>query len=202
LGYPTFPGLDLSADLKGPYGPILKLKVKKKIPLILRTFVRYFLCMDELKKEGRYQRIISQLRGLLTKTDDPVARMATISAVLSHKFDYFFWCGFYFVQGDIMVVGPYQGPVACQVLKGTGVCIESVRQDTSLVVPDVHNFPGHIACDSRSNSEIVVPVRGADGNTMAVLDVDSAGFGSFDETDRLHLEIIASLVYTIPKTEM
>jgi len=151
--------------------------------------------MDESKKAGRYQRIIRQLEGLLTKTNDPVARMATIVAVLSHKFDYYFWTGFYFLQGDKMIVGPYQGPVACQVLKGSGVCLSAVEQNKSIVVPDVHKFPGHIACDSRSNSEIVVPVRDTDGNIKAVLDVDSASTDSFDETDRIYLEIITKLVY-------
>jgi L-methionine (R)-S-oxide reductase len=151
--------------------------------------------MDESKKSGRYQRIISQLEGLLTKTNDPVARMATIAAVLSNKFEYFFWCGFYFVHGDRLIVGPYQGPVACQVLQGTGVCLAAVEQNKSIVVPDVHKFPGHIACDSRSNSEIVVPIRDPDGNILAVLDVDSASFNSFDETDRINLEIITALVY-------
>jgi L-methionine (R)-S-oxide reductase len=151
--------------------------------------------MDESKKAGRYQRIISQLEGLLTKTNDPVARMATIAAVLSNKFEYFFWCGFYFVHADKLIVGPYQGPVACQVLQGTGVCLASVTQNKSIVVPNVHEFPGHIACDSRSNSEIVVPVRDPDGNILAVLDVDSASFNSFDEIDRINLEIIAALVY-------
>jgi L-methionine (R)-S-oxide reductase len=152
--------------------------------------------MDELKKAGRYQRVISQLEGLLTKTKDPVARMATIAAVLSNKFDYFFWFGFYFLHGDKLIVGPYQGPVACQVLQGTGVCLSAVTQNQSIVVADVHKFPGHIACDSRSNSEIVVPVRNPQGNIMAVLDVDSNSFDSFDETDRIHLEIISALVYT------
>ena len=151
--------------------------------------------MDESKKAGRYQRIISQLEGLLTKTSDPVARMATIAAVLSNKFEYFFWCGFYFVHGDKLIVGPYQGPVACQVLQGTGVCLASVTQNKSIVVPDVHKFPGHIACDSRSNSEIVVPVRDPGGNILALLDVDSASYNSFDETDRIYLEIITALVY-------
>jgi L-methionine (R)-S-oxide reductase len=151
--------------------------------------------MEQLKKQGRYQRIISQLEGLLTKTDNPVARMATIAAVLSHKFDYFFWCGFYFVQNETLVVGPYQGPVACQVLKGAGVCLASVQLGESIVVPDVHKFPGHIACDSRSNSEIVIPVRDRDGIIRAVLDVDSASFNSFDETDRQQLETIAAMVY-------
>jgi L-methionine (R)-S-oxide reductase len=151
--------------------------------------------MDESKKSGRYQRIISQLEGLLTKTNDPVARMATIAAVLSNKFEYFFWCGFYFVHGDKLIVGPYQGPVACQVLQGTGVCLASVTQNKSIVVPDVHEFPGHIACDSRSNSEIVVPVRDPGGKILAILDVDSVSLNSFDETDRKNLEIIAALVY-------
>lgn len=151
--------------------------------------------MDETKKAGRYQRIISQLEGLLTKTNDPVARMATIAAVLSHKFDYFFWCGFYFSHNDKMIVGPYQGPVACQVLQGTGVCLAAVEQNKSIVVPDVHKFPGHIACDSRSNSEIVVPVRDNKGTILAVLDVDSASVDSFDEIDRTHLEIITAMIY-------
>ena len=151
--------------------------------------------MDESKKEGRYLRIISQLESLLTKTTNPVARMATIAAVLIHKFDYFSWCGFYFVQNDKPIVGPYQGPLACQVLQGSGVCLAAVTQDKSMVVADVHQFPGHIACDSRSCSEIVVPVRDREQNILAVLDVDSVAFDSFDETDRLNLEIIADLVY-------
>jgi L-methionine (R)-S-oxide reductase len=163
--------------------------------MIVRNFAGYFLPMDELKKESRYQRIIIQLEDLLTKTNDPIARMATVAAVLSHKFDYFFWCGFYVVHGEKLVVGPYQGPVACQVLQDSGVCVAAVTQDKSIVVPDVHKFPGHIACDSRSNSEIVVPVRDLNGTIKAVLDVDSTSFGSFDETDRLNLEIITSLIY-------
>jgi L-methionine (R)-S-oxide reductase len=156
--------------------------------------------MDVSKKEGRYHRIISQLDSLLIKTTDPVARMATIAAVLSHKFEYFFWCGFYFVHGDKLIVGPYQGPLACQVLQGSGVCLAAVTENKSIVVPDVHKFPGHIACDSRSNSEIVVPVRSTQGTIMAVLDVDSVSFDSFDETDRIQLEIIASKVYSVNLT--
>lgn len=171
------------------------LKVKVKFPVNVRTFAGYFLYMDESKKEGRYKRIINQLEGLLTKTSDPVARMATIAAVLSNKFDYFFWCGFYFLHGDTMIVGPYQGPVACQVLQETGVCLAVVEQNKSIVVPDVHKFPGHIACDSRTNSEIVVPVRDTAGTILAVLDIDSASYNSFDETDRINLEIITTLVY-------
>ncbi len=166
-----------------------------ELSVIVRNFAGYFLRMDKSKKEGRYHRIISQLERLLTKTSDPVARMATVAAVLSHKFDYFFWCGFYIAHGDTMLVGPYQGPVACQVLKGSGTCISSLDQNKSIVVPDVHKYPGHIACDSRSNSEIVVPVRDKNGNVRAVLDVDSTSFNSFDETDQLNLEIISELIY-------
>lgn len=151
--------------------------------------------METIKKQGRYERIIVQLEGLLTKTSDPVARMATIAAVLSFKFDYYFWCGFYRVMGEELVVGPYQGPAACQVLLDKGVCRASVEQKKSIVVPDVHQFPGHIACDSRSNSEIAVPVQDSNSNVLAVLDVDSTSFNSFDETDRTSLEKIAAMVY-------
>ncbi len=153
--------------------------------------------METNKKQGRYERIFKQLQGLLVKTDDPIARMATVAAVLSHKFDYFFWCGFYRLTGEKLVVGPYQGPPACQVLEGTGVCLAALHQKKSIVVPDVHKFPGHIACDSRSNSEIVIPVYDKSGSISAVLDVDSTSFNSFDETDRLNLEKIATLVYVI-----
>lgn len=150
--------------------------------------------MDPLKKKGRYQRILEQLQDLLKATDNPVARMATIAAVLSHKLDYYFWCGFYFLKGEIMVVGPYQGPVACQILKGGGVCLESVKRNSTIIVPNVHEFAGHIACDSRSNSEIVVPVRNPDGSMFAVLDVDSTSYSAFDETDKEYLEKIAAMV--------
>ncbi len=156
--------------------------------------------MEIARKQGRYERIITQLEGLLTKTDDPVARMATIAAVLSHKFDYFFWCGFYRVTGEKLLVGPYQGPAACQVLEGSGVCMAAVQQKTSILVPDVHLFPGHIACDSRSNSEIVIPVFDKSGNIAAVLDVDSTSFNSFDDTDRLNLEKIAAFVFNPART--
>jgi len=151
--------------------------------------------METAQKQGRYERVITQLEGLLTKTGDPVARMATIAAILSHKFDFFFWCGFYRVQEDKLVVGPYQGPVACQVLQGAGVCWTSVNQKQSIIVPDVHKFPGHIACDSRSNSEIVIPVLDKNSTIVAVLDIDSTAFNSFDEIDRINLEKIAALVY-------
>lgn len=148
------------------------------------------------KKKGRYNRINEQLAGLMTKTPDPIARMATVSSLLKHKMGDFFWCGFYRVEGDKLVVGPYQGPLACQVLEGGGVCWSAVRGNTTLVVPNVHEFPGHIACDSRSNSEIVVPARDKEGHILAVLDVDSQSFDSFDKIDAEWLEKIAEYIYS------
>jgi L-methionine (R)-S-oxide reductase len=151
--------------------------------------------MDKEQKLLRYERIRAQLAGLLGKTSDPQARMATVAALLFHKFDYYFWCGFYrLVDGDL-VVGPYQGPLACQVLaRERGVCREAIRRSETVVVPDVHQFPGHIACDSRSLSEIVVPVRDGSGAIIAVLDVDSDKLAQFDEADAEGLEKIVDLL--------
>jgi GAF domain-containing protein len=109
--------------------------------------------------------------------------------------DYFFWTGFYLLDKGELMVGPYQGPVACQLLaKDTGVCWAAINQEESIIVPDVHKFPGHIACDSRSNSEIVVPVLGTEDQIIGVLDVDSKDFDSFDEIDKLWLEKIVGLI--------
>ncbi|HOI86554.1 MAG TPA: GAF domain-containing protein [Lentimicrobium sp.] len=150
--------------------------------------------MEKQKKEGRYQRLVTQISGLLEKSPDLQSAMATVASVLHNKMDYFFWCGFYRLSGDRLIVGPYQGPPACQVLEGRGVCLEAVRQRKTLVVADVHSFPGHIACDSRSNSEIVVPLFGPGGDVAAVLDVDSRDFNSFDDTDARYLESIVKLL--------
>ncbi len=153
--------------------------------------------MDIEKKKARYGRIIDQLRDLLTKTDNPDARMATIVAVLHHKFDYFFWTGFYLLNEGELIVRSYQGPLACQVLKkNAGVCWASINQQKTIVVPDVHQFPGHIACDSRSSSEIVVPVTDKNGVILGVLDVDSENVNSFNEVDAENLEAIVKLIYS------
>ena len=152
--------------------------------------------MDVKKKEGRYERVYSQIQALLQKSPTPLARMATINAVLHHKMEYFFWTGFYLLENGNLTVGPYQGSVACQLLeKGKGVCWASLNNRTSVVVEDVHLFPGHIACDSRSNSEIAIPLPDANGELVGVFDVDSKEAGSFDETDRQWLERIVSLIY-------
>src|SRR6056297_3501931 len=140
--------------------------------------------MEEQKKEGRYQRIYKQLEELCKKPGTPISRMATIAAVLHHKMDYFFWTGFYLHKNDRLIVGPYQGPVACQELeKGKGVCWTGIERQEPVIVPDVEQFPGHIVCDSRSKSEIVVPIRDAEDMVIGVLDIDSKERDSFDETD-------------------
>ncbi len=151
--------------------------------------------MDKEKKLARYGRLREQLAGLLGKTADAQARMATVAALLYHKFDHYFWCGFYrLVEGDL-VVGPYQGPLACQVLaRKRGVCWAAVMAGETVIVPDVRRFAGHIACDARSLSEIVVPVRDAGGAIVAVLDVDSDRPAQFDEEDRQGLETIVALL--------
>lgn len=152
--------------------------------------------MTDLQKRQRYERIIAQLEAVFTATPDPVARMATAAALLSGKMSHFFWIGFYRLLNDQLLVGPYQGPLACQKLAPSqGVCWACVRQNQALVVPDVHQFPGHIACDARSKSEVVVPCRAPDGQLLAVLDVDSDKLNTFDHVDAEHLERIATLIY-------
>lgn len=152
--------------------------------------------MEKNKKQGRYERIYGQLSQLVLKSNDGQARMATIIAVLHHKMDYFFWTGFYMLNNGDLIVSTYQGPVACQVLeKDKGVCWAGINRGETIVVEDVHQFPGHIACDSRSNSEIVVPFRNKTGEIIGVLDVDSKEKGSFDEVDARWLEKILELVH-------
>jgi L-methionine (R)-S-oxide reductase len=152
--------------------------------------------MDRKKKDGRYQRIYTQLEELCEKPGTPLSRMATIAAVLHHKFDYYFWTGFYLYENDQLIVGPYQGPVACQELeKDKGVCWAALNQEKAIVVPDVHAFPGHIACDARSQSEITLPVKDKTGAVKAVFDVDSSDLAQFDDTDAEHLTKILQLIY-------
>ncbi len=151
--------------------------------------------MTNPKRAGRYERIYAQLKDLIEdKSPDLVAAMATICAVLHHKMPHHFWTGFYFVNGDNELhIGPYQGPVACQVLQDSGVCLHCARTKQPVVVPDVHQFPGHIACDARSKSEIVLPVMKGD-HVIAVLDIDSDKLAQFDENDVTSLAQILSLL--------
>ncbi len=151
--------------------------------------------MDRKKKSGRYQRIYAQLEDLVKKSDNSLSHMATVIAVLHHKMDYFFWTGFYLLQDGKLLVGPYQGPVACQELtQNKGVCWAGINQNKTIVVEDVHLFPGHIACDSRSNSEIVVPLDNERGEIIGILDVDSKDLNSFDDVDAEWLQKIIALI--------
>jgi GAF domain-containing protein len=147
---------------------------------------------------GRYERIAEQLRDLFANDAprlDPVGRMAAAAALLHSKMPHFFWTGFYrLIDGDL-VVGPYQGPIACGVLaRHKGVCWACVDRGEPVVVEDVHSFPGHIACDARSQSEVVVPVRDAAGALVAVLDVDSEQPAAFTAVDAEGLTAVAGLI--------
>ena len=150
-----------------------------------------------MNKEARYRRLYEQLVALMQKTTDPGARMATIVAVIHYKMDCFFWTGFYMLTNGDLIVKTYKGPLACQVLqRHTGVCWAAIDQAKTIIVPDVHQFPGHIACDSRSQSEIVIPVWDQSGKIVGVLDVDSESLSSFDETDAKWLELIVKLIFS------
>jgi L-methionine (R)-S-oxide reductase len=152
--------------------------------------------MDAETKRRRYRRVNDQLRELFTATRDPVARMATAAALLHAKMDGFFWTGWYLMRDGELTVGPYQGSLACLTLPvHQGVCWAGVDRREAVVVPDVDSFPGHVACDSRSRSEIVVPLGDASGVVVGVLDVDSERPAHFDDVDREGLRGIAALIY-------
>lgn len=142
-------------------------------------------------KEEQYQSLIPQIAALLTGEDDLVANLANTAAALKEQFGWF-WVGFYLVKGDELVLGPFQGPVACtRIRKGKGVCGKVWEEGKSIVVDDVDAFPGHIACSSASRSEVVIPLI-KDGVVVGVLDVDSAELASFDAVDERYLAQIAA----------
>lgn len=152
--------------------------------------------MEANKKRKRYQRIYKQIEELTAQSSNPYSNMATINAILFHKFDYYFWCGFYQLIDGELVVGPYQGSLACiKLAKDKGVCWAGVNTGEAVIVKDVNEFDGHIACDSRSKSEVVIPVRDHNGLIKAVMDVDSTELNSFDEVDAEELTKIVTLIY-------
>ncbi|MBP5689402.1 MAG: GAF domain-containing protein [Bacteroidales bacterium] len=145
-------------------------------------------------KETLYKELIPQAESLLEGETDEVACMANLAALLHRAFG-FWWTGFYRVVGDELVLGPFQGPVACiHIPYGRGVCGTAWKRNETVVVPDVEEFPGHIACSSESRSEIVVPVR-RQGRVVAVLDIDSKELAAFDDTDREFLETIVKNIF-------
>lgn len=144
-------------------------------------------------KEEQYRTLIPQLQALLEGETDLVANLANVAAALKEQFGWL-WIGFYLVKGDELVLGPFQGPVACtRIRKGRGVCGTSWAKASTLVVPDVEKFPGHIACSSLSRSEIVVPLI-RKGQVVGVLDADSTELNTYDDTDRHFLEEIVNLL--------
>lgn len=144
-------------------------------------------------KEEQYQSLLPQIKGLLSGEPDLIANLANICAALKEQFNWL-WVGFYIVKNNELVLGPFQGPVACtRIQKGRGVCGTSWQQAATLIVPDVEKFPGHIACSSLSKSEIVVPVI-RNGMVVAVLDVDSNLLNQFDATDQYYLEQVTTAI--------
>ncbi len=156
-------------------------------------------------KAARYAEIAEEIMAVLDGEPNRTARMATVASMLHDAFDTFFWTGFYVVDEDQrargideLVVGPYQGTLGClRIPFGRGVCGAAAATGQTQVVEDVHAFPGHIACDSRSASEIVVPVRDADGRLIAVLDVDSSDKAAFDSVDQSALEKLMAGVFAV-----
>ena len=149
--------------------------------------------LQSTNKQEQYQSLIPQIEALLTGETDLVANLANISAALKEQFKWF-WIGFYMVKDGQLVLGPFQGPVACtRIAKGKGVCGAAWEQGKTLIVPDVDAFPGHIACSSLSRSEIVIPLYHND-QIVGVLDVDSEELDQFDQTDAKYLEQIIQLL--------
>lgn len=151
------------------------------------------LVIEQGNKEEQYKVLLPQIEALLAGEPDIIANMANVSAALKQTFN-FFWTGFYRVKGDMLVLSPFQGPIACTRIKyGKGVCGTAWKEARTIIVPDVDKFPGHIACNAASKSEIVVPLL-KDGNVIAVLDIDSDRLNCFDETDSAYLEKISNLI--------
>ena len=154
---------------------------------------------DDLKitatlKEDKYKELLPQIKALVEAETDAIANMANVCAALKYGMDYF-WVGFYLVKQEQLVLGPFQGPLACtRIQKGKGVCGTSWLKAETIIVPDVEQFPGHIACSSLSKSEIVLPVFNAKAEVAGVLDVDSDQLNMFDETDAYYLKQICALL--------
>lgn len=164
-----------------------------------RLFYFYFCGMAEDltiitgTKQEQYEALIPQIKALIEGEDNLIANLANVAAALKEQFNWL-WVGFYLVKKDELVLGPFQGPVACtRIKKGRGVCGSSWAQQKTLIVPDVEKFPGHIACSSASKSEIVIPIL-HNNEVIAVLDIDSKELNEFDHIDQTYLEQVVSLI--------
>lgn len=153
--------------------------------------------MNALDKNQRYQQCLQQIKGITAGEPDLIANLANITSILKQQLQYY-WIGFYIVRDRELVVGPFQGTPACvRIAKGKGVCGTCWEKAATQLVPDVHHFPGHIACDSRSASEIVVPVFDKTGKVFMVLDIDHTEKNAFDDTDRQQLEALAGYITSL-----
>jgi L-methionine (R)-S-oxide reductase len=165
----------------------------------MTTYTRH--SCDFRDKSAGYEQLATQLRGLLAGETDPIANAANTAALLFDVLPEVSWAGFYFLRGDGLIVGPFQGKPACvRIALGRGVCGTAAAQRATIIVPDVSAFPGHIACDSASQSEVVVPLMAGD-RLHGVLDLDSARLGRFDEADARGLERLAALFVQASRLE-
>jgi len=148
----------------------------------------------KLSREEKYKSLLPQIKALIEPEEDLIANLSNIASALKYGMD-FFWVGFYLVKGNELVLGPFQGTLACtRIAKGKGVCGASWEQAKTIIVDDVEEFPGHIACSSLSKSEIVVPVFDSQNQVRIVIDVDSDKLSSFNKTDQIYLEELAQLI--------
>jgi len=151
------------------------------------------LTINKGTKEDQYIGLVPQIKGLISGETNQIANLANIAAALKEQFD-FFWVGFYLIEEEQLVLGPFQGPVACtRIQYGRGVCGTSWKENKTIIVPNVDEFPGHIACSSLSKSEIVIPIY-QDNKIIGILDVDSSEFNDFDAIDEKYLTEIVSLL--------
>jgi L-methionine (R)-S-oxide reductase len=151
------------------------------------------LVLQQGHKVEQYQSILPQIQAIVEDEADVIANLANICAALRQQFGWF-WIGFYLVKGNELVLGPFQGPIACtRIVKGRGVCGSAWQQQQVIVVPDVDQFPGHIACSSDSKSEIVLPIM-KNGECVGVLDIDSDELNQFDEVDAEHLQQLMAMI--------
>jgi len=151
------------------------------------------LTINKGTKEDQYIGLVPQIKGLISGETNQIANLANIAAALKEQFD-FFWVGFYLIEEEQLVLGPFQGPVACtRIQYGRGVCGTSWKENKTIIVPNVDEFPGHIACSSLSKSEIVIPMY-QDNKIIGILDVDSSEFNDFDAIDEKYLTEIVSLL--------
>lgn len=147
-----------------------------------------------MDKEQTYQLLVKQVESLIEGENNLTGQLANAAAII-HETMGFWWTGFYLVRDEVLQLGPFQGPVACYSIKrGRGVCGSAWQENRTIVVPDVEQFPGHIACSSESRSEIVVPLRDTMGNVVGVLDIDSRDLATFDDVDACYLEDIARVI--------